>query len=85
MLQRDQKTDPEKENWSSQPYAFLLLLQVELDSATGLLNEAEGKNIKLSKDVSSLSSQLQDAHVSDTTKAPRVGFRSRLLEEPASK
>ena len=30
---------------------------------TGLLNEAEGKNIKLSKDVSSLSSQLQDAQV----------------------
>lgn len=36
---------------------------MELDSVTGLLNEAEGKNIKLSKDVSTLSSQLQDAQV----------------------
>lgn len=39
-------------------------LQVELDGVTGLLNEAEGKNIKLSKDVSTLNSQLQDAQVS---------------------
>lgn len=45
--------------------------QVELDSVAGLLNEAEGKNIKLSKDVSSLSSQLQDAQVMDTS---HVGF-----------
>lgn len=30
---------------------------------TGVLNEAEGKNIKLSKDVSTLNSQLQDAQV----------------------
>lgn len=29
----------------------------------GLLNEAEGKNIKLSKDASALNSQLQDAQV----------------------
>lgn len=36
---------------------------MELESVTSLLNEAEGKNIKLSKDVSSLSSQLQDAQV----------------------
>lgn len=36
---------------------------MELESVAGLLNEAEGKNIKLSKDVSSLSSQLQDAQV----------------------
>lgn len=43
----------------------LPLCQMELDSVTGLLNEAEGKNIKLSKDVSSLSSQLQDAQVRD--------------------
>lgn len=39
---------------------------MELDNATTLLNEAEGKNIKLSKDVSSLSSQLQDAQVRDS-------------------
>lgn len=32
----------------------------------GVLNEAEGKNIKLSKDVSTLSSQLQDAQVSNS-------------------
>ena len=31
---------------------------------TVLLNEAEGKNIKLSKDVSTLSAQVQDAQVS---------------------
>lgn len=34
---------------------------------TSLLNEAEGKDIKLSKDVSALNSQLQDAQVRDTT------------------
>lgn len=38
--------------------------QVELDGVTSLLNEAEGKNIKLNKDVSTLNSQLQDAQVS---------------------
>lgn len=31
---------------------------------TGLLNEAEGKNIKLGKDISGLNSQLQDTQVS---------------------
>lgn len=36
---------------------------MELDGMTGLLNEAEGKNIKLSKDVSTLNSQLHDAQV----------------------
>lgn len=40
--------------------------QIELESATALLNEAEGKNIKLSKDVASLSSQVQDTQVSFT-------------------
>lgn len=35
---------------------------------TSLLNEVEGKNIKLSKDVSTLNSQLQDTQVSDATK-----------------
>lgn len=38
--------------------------QIELESVTTLLNEAEGKNIKLSKDVSSLTSQLQDTQAS---------------------
>lgn len=41
--------------------------QVELESVTNLLNEAESKNIKLSKDVSSLSSQLQDSQVTTRT------------------
>lgn len=36
---------------------------------TGLLNEAEGKNIKLGKDVSSLSSQLHDTQVKSTLTA----------------
>lgn len=42
---------------------IFVFMQVELESVTNLLNEAEGKNIKLSKDVSSLSSQLQDSQV----------------------
>lgn len=50
----------------------LRLCQVELDGVTSLLNEAEGKNIKLSKDVSTLNSQLQDAQV-------RLENRSQLL------
>uniref|UniRef100_H2TRH2 Myosin, heavy chain 11a, smooth muscle n=1 Tax=Takifugu rubripes TaxID=31033 RepID=H2TRH2_TAKRU len=37
-----------------------VLTQIELESVTNLLNEAESKNIKLSKDVSSITSQLQD-------------------------
>lgn len=53
---------------SSTPFFHLSprLCQVELDSVTSVLNDAEGKNIKLSKDVSALTSQLQDAQVSDT-------------------
>lgn len=46
---------------------FFHLCQVELDGVTSLLNEAEGKNIKLSKDVSALNSQLQDAQVTRTS------------------
>lgn len=38
-------------------------IQIELESVTNLLNEAESKNIKLSKDVSSIASQLQDTQV----------------------
>lgn len=41
-----------------------MLTQIELESVTTLLNDAEGKNIKLSKDVSSLTSQLQDSQAS---------------------
>ena len=39
------------------------LCQAELDRVTSLLSEADGKNIKLSKVVTSLGSQLQDAQV----------------------
>lgn len=42
---------------------------MELEGVTSLLNEAEGKNIKLSKDISTVNSQLQDAQVSH---APKV-------------
>lgn len=42
---------------------WFLSWQVELESVTNLLNEAEGKNIKLSKDVASLTSQVQDTQV----------------------
>lgn len=38
--------------------------QNEVESVTSMLNEAEGKAIKLAKDVSSLGSQLQDTQVS---------------------
>lgn len=37
--------------------------QVEVENVTGLLNEAESKNIKLTKDVAALGSQLQDTQV----------------------
>ncbi|XP_064216455.1 protein maestro-like [Aotus nancymaae] len=40
------------------------LLGIEVESITGMLNEAEGKAIKLAKDVASLGSQLQDTQVS---------------------
>lgn len=39
------------------------LLQTELDNVSCLLEDAEKKGIKLTKDVSSLESQLQDTQV----------------------
>lgn len=45
-------------------------LQVELEGVTNLLNEAEGKNIKLSKDVSSLTSQVHDTQVRHQSSSP---------------
>uniref|UniRef100_G3Q639 Myosin heavy chain 11 n=1 Tax=Gasterosteus aculeatus aculeatus TaxID=481459 RepID=G3Q639_GASAC len=53
-------TDSEKQKAELGENLFVLV-QVELESVTNFLNEAEGKNIKLSKDVSSLTSQLQDS------------------------
>lgn len=38
-------------------------IKIELEGVTNLLNEAEGKNSKLSKDVSSLTAQVQDSQV----------------------
>lgn len=38
--------------------------QNEVESVTSMLNDAEGKAIKLAKDVASLGSQLQDTQVS---------------------
>ncbi|XP_035510181.1 myosin-11-like [Morone saxatilis] len=58
--------------------------RVELDSATSLLNEAEGKNIKLSKDVSTLTSQLQDAQEllsEETRQKLNLSGRLRQMEE----
>lgn len=37
--------------------------QMEYNNVNSILNEAESKNIKLSKDVASLNSQLQDTQV----------------------
>jgi myosin protein heavy chain len=52
----------------------VVFLQIELESVTVLLNEAEGKNIKLSKDVSTFSAQVQDTQVSvRREKAPPGG------------
>uniref|UniRef100_A0A8D3EBQ9 Myosin heavy chain 11 n=1 Tax=Scophthalmus maximus TaxID=52904 RepID=A0A8D3EBQ9_SCOMX len=49
--------DSEKQKAETLTFVFV---QVELEGVTNLLNEAEGKNIKLSKDVASFTSQLQD-------------------------
>lgn len=51
------------------PETFFFI-QVELESVTNILNEAEGKNIKLSKDVTSLTSQLQDSQVTGLLAEP---------------
>lgn len=65
---------------SLKTWLCFMLTQIELESVTTLLNEAEGKNIKLSKDVSSLTSQLQDSQASlftlslSTLTSRRVSF-----------
>lgn len=40
-----------------------LSLQVELDNVTGLLTQSDSKSSKLTKDFSTLESQLQDTQV----------------------
>lgn len=52
--------------YSEIPTSMFVSIQIELESVTNLLNEAEGKNIKLSKDVASLTSQVQDTQVRQT-------------------
>lgn len=42
---------------------FLFCVQLELENVNGLLTQAEGKNSKSSKDLSSTESQLQDTQV----------------------
>lgn len=51
---------------------MFMSVQVELESVTALLNEAEGKTIKLSKDVATLSSQVQDTQVNFRTIVPKT-------------
>uniref|UniRef100_A0A8C5BUK0 Myosin heavy chain 11 n=1 Tax=Gadus morhua TaxID=8049 RepID=A0A8C5BUK0_GADMO len=53
-------TDSEKQKGELGELCPVVFLQIELESVTVLLNEAEGKNIKLSKDVSTFSAQVQD-------------------------
>uniref|UniRef100_A0A8B9LAH1 Myosin, heavy chain 11b, smooth muscle n=1 Tax=Astyanax mexicanus TaxID=7994 RepID=A0A8B9LAH1_ASTMX len=58
--------------------------KISLDSVTALLNEAEGKNIKLSKDVSTLNSQLHDAQellAEETRQKLNVSTRLRQVDE----
>uniref|UniRef100_A0AAX7TM00 Myosin, heavy chain 11b, smooth muscle n=1 Tax=Astatotilapia calliptera TaxID=8154 RepID=A0AAX7TM00_ASTCA len=58
--------------------------KMTLDSVTGLLNEAEGKNIKLGKDVSSLSSQLHDTQEllsEETRQKLNLSGRLRQMED----
>lgn len=71
--------------------------QNEVESVTGMLNEAEGKAIKLAKDVASLGSQLQDTQVGIPSHRPegpgvqpsrgvgswdlRASFLQELLQE----
>uniref|UniRef100_A0A8C9TA04 Myosin, heavy chain 11b, smooth muscle n=1 Tax=Scleropages formosus TaxID=113540 RepID=A0A8C9TA04_SCLFO len=58
--------------------------RTELESMTGLLNDAEGKNIKLSKELSSLGSQLQDTQellAEETRQKLNVSTRLRQLED----
>lgn len=44
-------------------YVNFFSFQSELENVNGLLTQAEGKNIKSSKDLSSFESQLQDSQV----------------------
>lgn len=47
---------------------IFVCFQSELDNVSGQLTDAEGKNIKSSKDLSSLESQLQDSQVCNDSK-----------------
>uniref|UniRef100_A0A671T971 Myosin-11-like n=1 Tax=Sinocyclocheilus anshuiensis TaxID=1608454 RepID=A0A671T971_9TELE len=63
---------------------WFLPWQVELESVTNLLNEAEGKNIKLSKDVASLTSQVQDTQellAEETRQKLQFSTKLRQMED----
>uniref|UniRef100_A0A8B9LXK1 Myosin-11-like n=1 Tax=Astyanax mexicanus TaxID=7994 RepID=A0A8B9LXK1_ASTMX len=58
--------------------------RVELESVTNLLNEAEGKNIKLNKDVASLTSQVQDTQellAEETRQKLQFSTKLRQMED----
>lgn len=58
--------------------------QNEVESVTGLLSEAEGKAIKLAKDVATLGSQLQDTQEllqEETRQKLNVSTKLRQLED----
>uniref|UniRef100_A0AAR2JTM3 Myosin, heavy chain 11a, smooth muscle n=1 Tax=Pygocentrus nattereri TaxID=42514 RepID=A0AAR2JTM3_PYGNA len=58
--------------------------KVELESVTNLLNEAEGKNIKLNKDVASLTSQVQDTQellAEETRQKLQFSTKLRQMED----
>ncbi|CAB1350324.1 unnamed protein product, partial [Coregonus sp. 'balchen'] len=63
---------------------LISLFQSELDSVSSLLNEVEGKNIKLSKDVTSLGTQLQDSQellAEETRQKLNLSGRLRQTED----
>uniref|UniRef100_A0A668AVQ2 Myosin-9 n=1 Tax=Myripristis murdjan TaxID=586833 RepID=A0A668AVQ2_9TELE len=62
----------------------LTKMQSELDNVNGLLSEADGKNIKASKDLSSVESQLQDAQEllqEETRQKLSLSTRLRQMED----
>lgn len=78
-LQRRKRVPVYHTVWLNLIFAFT---QTELESVTNLLNEAEGKNIKLSKDVSSLTSQLQDSQVTRLQAKPLDSPNESIIYNP---
>lgn len=63
----------------------VLSLQNELDNVSSLLEEAEKKGIKFSKDAASLESQLQDTQVCQGERGPLITlpFPESIRELPS--